>query len=203
MNDYPHKLIEQVLDKLNESRGKSAFGAYQVCPRKRFINEQDDEEVVLWLRSHPITYLKWGILALMMIVVPETVFILGRFDALSSAYVLVVRMIWYLGIFAFLLERFLSWHYSVFIVTNERVVDINFVNLLTRVINYANLNHIESPSMVSGGLARSLFHYGDVYVSTAAEGPVPQAESVPYPDRVIAIISELSEELEKRRERGE
>ena len=90
-----------------------------------------------------------------------------------------------------------------FIVTNERVVDIDFVNFLTRVVSYTNLNHIEEPSMVAGGLFKSIFRYGDVFVATAAEGQTTEGRGVPYPNQVIRIISELSEELEIRRERGE
>ena len=110
---------------------------------------------------------------------------------------------WYVVILGFAFEKFLNWYYSVFIITNERMVDIDFVNLLYRVVSYANLNHIEEPTMAVGGILRSMFRYGDVHVSTAAEKSTLEALAVPYPDKVVNIISQLSEELEKRRERGE
>ena len=98
--------------------------------------------------------------------------------------------------------KVLYWFYSVFIITNERIVDIDFYNLMFRIVTYANLNHIEEPASVTGGFIRSLFKYGDVWVTTASEKPTVEALGVPYPDKVVEIISRLSEELEKRREQG-
>ena len=168
-------------------------------PGKRFINEQEDEEVVLLLRRHPVTNIKWLLIALGMIVMPEILSAIGMFAGAPARFVLVGRLGWYLVVIAYIMEKFLDWYYSVFIITNERLVDIDFTNLLTRHISYANLNHIEEPSMVSGGLFRSMFRFGDVFVSTASAESSLEAHAVPYPDRVINIISELSEELEERR----
>lgn len=198
----PKPMIEQVLRKAGEVPGQAMMGAYCVRPGKRFINEQEDEEVVLLLRAHPITNLKWILIAMVMVVAPEILTAVGAFGDVPVKFLVMGKLVWYLAVLAYGLERFLNWYYSVFIVTNERVVDIDFVNLLTRVMSYANLNHIEEPSMVAGGFFRSLFKYGDVFVPTAAEGQASEGLAVPYPDRVISIISELSEELEKRRERG-
>ena len=82
-------------------------------------------------------------------------------------------------------------------------MDIDFENLMTRTITYANLNRIEEPAMITGGFIRSIFQFGDVYATTASEKPTVEALGVPYPHKVVDIISRLSEELEKRRERGE
>ena len=199
----PKPMIAQVLRKAGETPGRAMMGAYNVRPGKRFISEQEDEEVVLLLRAHPITNLKWILISMVMIIVPEVLTAVGAFADVPVKFLVLGKLVWYLVILAYGLERFLNWYYSVFIVTNERVVDIDFVNLLTRIVSYANLNHIEEPSMVAGGFIRSLFKFGDVFVATAAEGQATEALGVPYPERVISIISELSEELEKRRERGE
>ena len=174
-----------------------------MAPGKRFINEQEDEEIVLLLRRHPVTNIKWLLIALGMIILPELLTAIGMFAAAPARFLLVGRLGWYLVIIGYMMEKFLDWYYSVFIVTNERLVDIDFMNLLTRQISYANLNHIEEPSMISGGLFRSMFRFGDVTIATAADEPGLEASAVPYPDRVINIISELSEELEKRRETGQ
>ena len=174
-----------------------------VSPGGRFINEQEDEEVVLLLRAHPITNVRWMLTVIGALVLPEILVAVGMFANVPFKFVFVGRLVWYLMILGFSFEKFLNWYYSVFIVTNERVVDIDFVNLLHRVVSYATLNHIEEPTMVAGGFIRSWFRYGDVSVATAAEFPAIEARAVPYPDKVIRVISELSEELEKRRERGE
>jgi len=191
--------IQQVLERSGEHKRHLMFHSYVVTPEKRFISEQDDEEVVLLLRAHPITNLRWIILVGLMLVLPQVLDSTGVVDLVSVKYVFMGKLAWYLLTLGIAFEKFLNWYYSVFIITNERLVDIDFKNLLYRVVAYANLNHIEEPSMVAGGFIRSIFHYGDVFVATAAEQGNIEGLAVPYPDRVIRIISELSEELEKDR----
>jgi hypothetical protein len=203
LRDQTRELVKEVLGRVGEKPRKDAGGAYNVWPEGRFINEQEDEEVVLLLRAHPITNLRWILMAILMAVFPELLSLAGMFTGVPLRFMLAGRLFWYLAIFGFCFEKFLNWWYSVLIVTNERVVDIDFVNLLYRVVSYATLNHIEEPSMVAGGFIRSLFRYGDIFVATAAEAATVEGRGIPYPDKVIKIISELSEELEKRRERGE
>jgi hypothetical protein len=197
------KVVTDVLNKVGEIPGKKLWGAYNVHPGKKFMNEQADEEVVMLLRGHPIINLQWIITAIGLLIFPELLSAVGVFTDVPFKVVFVGKLVWYLVTMGFAFEKFLDWYYSIFIVTNERLVDIDFTNLLNRQITYANLDHIEQPSMVSGGLVRSLFKYGDIFISTAAEGPPIDERAIPYPDRVIDIISELSEELEKRRGKSE
>src|SRR3989344_3883938 len=199
----PREMISEILRKAGEMPRKALWGAYSVRPGKKFINEQMDEEVVLLLRAHPVTNSGWILLVILGLILPGLLVVIGIFEPVPAKFVFMGRLIWYLGVLGFGLEKFFNWYYSVFIVTNERLVDIDFINLLYRVVTHVNLNHIEEPSMTTGGLARLMFHYGDVTVSTAAENPNVEALKVPYPDKVVAIVSELAEELEKRRERGE
>lgn len=197
------EMVNRVLKLAGETKRTASWGAYCVLPEKRFISEQDDEEVILLLRAHPITNLGWMLLAILMLLLPGILDYVGLFEMAEARFVFVGKLFWYLMTLGIAFEKFLNWYYSVFIVTNERLVDIDFVNLLYRVVSMATLNHIEEPSMVAGGFVRSIFRYGDVHVATAAERGQVEALAVPYPEKVIRIISELSEELEKRRERGE
>lgn len=197
------QVIEQVLDRVGERPRMALLGAYCVLPPLRFVTQQEDEDVVLLLRAHPITNLGWILLVAVMLVLPGILLATGMFADVSGKYVFVGRLAWYLVTLMFAMEKFLYWYYSVFVVTNERLVDIDFENLLYRVVTYANLDHIEEPAMVTGGFIRSLFQYGDVFVTTASKMPSVEALAVPRPQKVVDIISRLAEELVKRRQRGE
>ncbi|KKU37742.1 MAG: hypothetical protein UX52_C0019G0004 [Candidatus Amesbacteria bacterium GW2011_GWA1_46_35] len=197
------ELVDGVLEKVGEEPRRAMLGAFCVRPDQRFMTQQEDEEIVLLLRAHPITNLGWVLLVILMLVLPGVILGTGVFAAVPGKFVLVGKLVWYLVTLMYAMERFLYWYYSVFIVTNERLVDIDFENLMFRVITYANLNHIEEPAMVTGGFIRSMFQYGDVFVTTASEKPTIEALGVPWPHKVVDIISRLAEELEKRRERGE
>ena len=196
-------VINKVLTDTGESPRKAMLGAYCVYPGGQFITQQEDEEIVLLLRSHPITNVGWLLVGLGMLILPSLLLSTGIFASVAGKFIFIGRLVWYVMTWAYAFEKFLYWYYSVFIVSNERLIDIDFTNVLWREVTYANLNHIEEPKMVSGGFIRSLLRYGDVNVTTASEDPTIEALGVPYPDRVVDIISRLSEELEKRRERGE
>ncbi len=197
------ELVDGVLEKVGVEPGRARLGAFYVRPDQRFMTQQEDEEIVLLLRAHPITNVGWLLLVVLMLVLPGILLGTGVFAAVPGKFVLVGKLTWYLVTLMFAMEKFLYWYYGVFIVTNERLVDVDFENLMYRVVTYANLNHIEEPAMVTGGFIRSIFQYGDVFVTTASERPTIEALGVPWPHKVVDIISRLSEELEKRRERGE
>jgi membrane protein YdbS with pleckstrin-like domain len=195
-------MIDEVLKNVGETPRSAALGAYCVRPTSSFVTQQEDEEIVLLLRAHPIVNIPWMILAVLMFVFPMVLLNTGIFAEVPGKYIFMGKATWYLMLIMFILEKILYWFYSVFIVTNERLVDIDFYNLMYRMITYANLNHIEEPASTTGGFIRSLFQYGNVWVTTASEKPTVEALNVPYPDKVVDIISRLSEELEKRREQG-
>lgn len=195
-------MIDEVLKNVGETPRSAAMGAYNVRPGTTFVTQQEDEEVVLLLRAHPIINIPWIILAILMFIFPIILLNTGMFSAVPGKFIFMGRITWYLMIIMFVMEKILYWYYSVFIVTNERLVDIDFYNLMYRMVTYANLNHIEEPASVTGGFVRSIFQYGNVWVTTASEKPTVEALNVPYPDKVVDIISRLSEELEKRREQG-
>lgn len=196
-------MVDEVVRRSGEERRSAVGNAYLVCPDKRFVSMQDDEIPVLMLRAHPIVNAQWILATIGLLFIPDLLISVGMFAMVPFKIVFLSKLTWYLVLLGFAFERFLDWYFSVIIVTNERVVDVDFENLLQRVISYATLNHIEEPTVVAGGLLRSLFHYGDLYIATAAEESAIEARNIPFPDRVIRIISELSEELEKRRELGQ
>lgn len=194
-------MIAQVLSDVGETPRRSVMGAYCVYPGSRFITQQQDEEIVLMLRAHPITNLGWILVTLVMLVAPSIILASGAFANVPGHFIFIGRLVWYLMTLVYAFEKFLDWYYSVFIVTNERLVDIDFDNLLWRDVTYANLDHIEEPEMITGGFFQSLLRYGDVRVTTASENPSVEALGVPYPERVVDIISRLAEEFNKNRKK--
>ncbi|KKU57325.1 MAG: hypothetical protein UX80_C0019G0017 [Candidatus Amesbacteria bacterium GW2011_GWA2_47_11b] len=169
--DWWKKVVDEVLEKVGEEPRRAMMGAFCVRPDQKFMTQQEDEEIVLLLRAHPITNIGWVLLVILMLVLPSVILGTGVFAAVPGKFILVGKLVWYLVTLMYAMERFMFWYYSVFIVTNERIVDIDFDNLMYRQITYANLNHIEEPEETTGGFIRSMFQYGDVSVTTASEKP--------------------------------
>lgn len=162
----------------------------------RFETQTDKEEVVLFVRQHMIVNLGWVLLTVIMALAPSIFFplVLGRVDIpfqIPVGYIIVVTLFWYVATFGFALASFLTWYFNIYIVTNQRVVDIDFQYLLYKHFSEAELTKIQDISYTSGGLPSIVFDYGNVFVQTAAEVPNLEFLNVPHPDRVVKTIREL------------
>lgn len=179
---------------------KNPLAAFNYIPDKvNFIAADSKEKVILLLRRHPITNVPWIITAVLMIIAPILLDALPLFDAVPLNIRLVASLFWYLITAAFILEEFLDWFFNIYIVTDERVFDVDFVNLLYREITDANIDQIQDVTTKVGGVIPTIFNYGDVVIQTAAEIPQIEFRSVPRPDTVAQVLRELriQEEVEK------
>jgi cell division protein FtsL len=105
----------------------------------------------------------------------------------------VAVIFWYLITFAFILESFLVWFFNASIVTNRRIVDIDFHNLIYKEVSDTEHDQIQDVTYKMGGAVRTIFNYGDVYVQTASEVPNFEFLAVPKPDEVAKLLQELRE----------
>ncbi len=80
------------------------------------------------------------------------------------------------------------WYFNVYILTNERIVDLDFVGILDKQVAFTTLNHIEDITPKTIGFFGTFFDYGNVYIQTAAEKPEFDFEKVPRPDDVAHLI---------------
>ena len=168
--------------------------AFVLYPEKiKFETKEKDEEVVLLLRQHPIVNVGWILVTVAMVYIPFLVNMLGVLDGLPGSFKLIIILAWYLVTLAFALESFMGWFFNVYIVTNKRVIDIDFVNLIYKEVSDANLDKIQDISYSMGGVARTVFNYGDVTIQTAAEVQEFEFKAVPDPARVTKIIKEFME----------
>lgn len=162
-----------------------------------FETQKKEEEVVLFLRPHLATNLPWILMVVLMVLIPGIILpVAWRYLALSvvfpRAYLLVGTLFWYLATFGFALASFLRWFFNIYIVTNERVVDIDFYYLLYKHVAEARLDNIQDISYRTSGIFSTLFNCGDVLIQTASETPNFEFGFVPQPEKVVETISELS-----------
>jgi hypothetical protein len=157
----------------------------------KFVNSDSEEKIITILRRHPITNIPWLILAFFMIIAPSVSNLIPYFDKMSMGYQVILILIWYLVTTAFILEKFLDWFFNVNLITDERILDVNFINLMYREITEAEVEEIQEVTVRPAGGVESFFEYGDVLIQTAAEIPRIIFENVPYPERVAKTLREL------------
>lgn len=161
----------------------------------RFANQEKGETVILFLRQHLITLVPWFALGVVLLIAPTVLFpLLLKLVSFSIhipvGYVIVGTIFWYIATFGLLLSRFIYWFFNIFIVTNERIIDIDFVNLLYKDVSEAQLSRVQDISYQTRGIFATMFDFGDVIIQTAGEVPNFAFEIVPKPSQVVDIISD-------------
>ena len=181
----------------------SPLASFMYCPREaKFAGKDSREDIILILRKHPITNVKWILISLVMIFAPVILRVFPIFSFLPESFQFITMVGWYLLVLAFVFEEFLGWFYNVNVVTDERVFDVDFVNLVYREITDNNIDKIQDVTVRMGGFIRTMFNYGDVIIQTAAEIPQIELEGIPNPDRVAKILRELRVEEEQEKIEG-
>lgn len=180
------------------------FSSYATFPPHMYFETQEEgEEVVLFLRQHLIVNVPWMVLVLFALAIPSTFIFFPPYAAVPLAYQFVVSLIWYLFVAGFTLSKLMSWFFNIYIITDERVVDIDFINILYRKVSTAKIDEIQDVSVVSSGAFETFFNFGSVFIQTSAEVPEFEFTKIPKPDKVGAIINQMidleeQETLEKR-----
>ena len=183
-----------------ENKAQGKLSSFSYLPKKvNFETREKEEKVVLLLRRHPFTNLSWIFIGLLMVAAPTILRVFSLTSFLPAEFGLIATLGWYLLTIAFFLENFLTWFFNVNIVTDERVIDIDFLNLIYKQVSDTNIDKIQDVTYTMGGVARTLFNYGDVFIQTAAEVPNFDFLAVPNPDKIAKILQDLrvEEEIEK------
>jgi len=195
------KLSVVALKKMIEKFGSdSLLTSLSSFPAKVCFETQDDEEeVVLFVRQHPIVNLKWILLVILLLSLPSVFTFFPPYSNLPTNYQFVMILGWYMLVFGYALAKFMGWFFNIYILTDERIVDVDFHNIFFRKISTAKIEEIQDVNVQSSGAFQTFFGYGSVFVQTAAEVSQFEFLSVPHPDKIGKIINQLidAEEQEK------
>jgi len=192
--------FEDLSEKVYEIVGhtKHPFSSLLVNPHVFDFEERDsNEKIILVARPHWFTNVSWVLTAILLIVSPALLKFIPLIGSIPSKFQLLGIVAWYLVTFAFIFEKFLSWWIDVYIITDERVIDIAFNNLLDKKFSEAKISMIQDITSRVSGVAQTMFNYGNVMIQTAAEIPEITFEMVPHPEKIIKILQVLRDEEEQ------
>ena len=187
-----------------EKPSRNPFDAFAPKPLMvySFDSQLDGENVLLLLRKHPITQVTKVLTLILLLLVPFFFGQISFFFLLAKNFQTAILLLWYLIVVGYFLESFLTWFYNVYIITDERIIDIDFLSLIYRNVSAAKLDKIEDITTVSSGAIQSIFDYGTVQIQTAAENTEFEFEDVPHPTKVTQFLNEMLVEEEKEKIEG-
>lgn len=176
---------------------KHSLSSVLVNPDIFTFEERDsEEEILLVARPHWFTNLSWMAISVLMLIAPTLLKFIPIINDIPSKYISLGTLVWYLLTFAIIFENFLSWYFDVFIITDKRVIDIDFNNLLDKKFSEAKLSMIQDVTSKVSGLGQTMFNYGTIHIQTAAEISYITFDKVPHPEKIIKILQLLREEKE-------
>lgn len=189
--------VSQNYKNTSKQNGNNPLGAYCYKPDKvKFETQEPEEKVVLFLRQHPIVNVSWIITAIVLILAPKVLAFFPLLSFLPDRFQLASLILWYLIVTAFVIEKALSWFFNVYIVTDERIIDVDFNDLIYREISDAKIDKIQEVTQSMGGVVGVMFNYGNIYIQTAGAQPSFEFLAVPNPSQVQKVIQELRTEEE-------
>jgi len=162
-----------------------------------FATQEAGEQLILLLRKHPITQVGWILIATIFAIIPTFIDPGSFFIFLPADYSVVINIAWYAGVIAFIFQEFLTWYFNVYLITDERVVDVDFNSLINRNITSAKIGNIEDVTATAGGVLQTIIDYGTVTVQTAGAKPEVEFEDVPHPNLIVELLNELLQEEEQ------
>lgn len=174
----------------HDKTGHYYLHSFCIRPKVRFETQRGDEELILLLRAHPITQIPWILGAVVVFLVPLFLsVIIGHL--FTPKQLIFANFFWYSFLVSYIFINILHYIFNVGIVTNFRVIDVDFHNVLYKEVNQTVLPKIEDITAKTGGFIKMLFHYGDVFVQTAGAEANIEFHGVPEPTEVASIINEL------------
>lgn len=172
-----------------------SLSAFLIAPSGvTFETQGENETIVLLLRKHVVTNLLWALVSILLFFLPFFFPVIApvlNLAAIPIRFQFIGLLLWYLLTLSFVFQNFLMWYYNVYIVTDHRVIDVDFFSLLYKRISDAPLSKIQDVTYSMGGVASALFNYGNVFVQTAAEVPNFEFLAVPSPEKVVKTITTL------------
>jgi membrane protein YdbS with pleckstrin-like domain len=173
----------------------NSLSSYILKPKEvDFETREAKEKIILLLRQHPIVNLKWFLPVVLMVILPSVVSHYSLLSFMPGGFRLILLLFWYLLIASISLLGFLNWYFNVELITDERIIDVDFYNLIYKEVSDANIDKVQDVTYKMGGIFRNLFNYGDVYIQTASEVPNFDFLSVPHPDKVAKLLQDLKME---------
>lgn len=178
-------------------RSTNPLAAFCAKPYKtNFATQDPEEKVLLILRKHPVTQVPWILFVIVGIIMPSFIDPGAFLDFLPIKLQIASTIAWYMAVLIFGIESFLSWYYNVNIITDERVIDIDFTSLMFRNVTSAQLGKVEDVTSTAYGFMGTVFDYGDIRIQTAGAEVDIVFDLVPKPTLVARLLNELLQEEE-------
>lgn len=172
------------------------------------INQKSYEKILFVRRRHPITFVPYVIFFLLLLTAPFGLYWLVTHSSLNqffqnqTGFIISIlgASLYYLSCYLFFYTNFVTFHLDLWIVTNDRLLDMEQNGLFHRTVAELDLYQIQDASSEVNGFFPSLFNYGNISLQTAGEIPKFTFKNVANPNQLREQILQLASEDKKYHE---
>ena len=181
----------------SQKRGPHMLSSYCENPdRIKFVESEPDEQILLFLRKDLITNIPWILTSMLLLLIPIPLFSFIKTFSVDLSFMpayslFLLSVFYYLLVFAYAIVSYFTWFFNISMITQKRVIDIDFAGLVYKNVAATKIEFVEDVSYVQIGVLRNVFDYGDVLIQTAGAMDNFKLHAVPKPERVIQIVEEL------------
>ncbi|OIO07804.1 hypothetical protein CO115_04520 [Candidatus Falkowbacteria bacterium CG_4_9_14_3_um_filter_36_9] len=165
----------------------------------RLPNSLPDEKIIKVIRRDLFILIKKVDILILLVLLPLFFFYaitLNLPDLLtgniSLPIIILIISAYFLFLWLFFLFSFIDYYLDFWIVTNERIIDVQQNGFFSRIISEQKLDKIQDVTSEVHGMMATLFHFGNVQVQTAGAKQKFNFEDVPYPNNVRDLLIKLS-----------
>jgi uncharacterized membrane protein YdbT with pleckstrin-like domain len=152
------------------------------------------------VRRHSVVFFRYLIIFVIMAAIPivgyfllrsNNAFFLDDEQSLSYIFFWMGLTLYGLFVWLFFFAQWLDFYLDVWILTNQRIINIELKGLFSRTVAELDISQIEDVTTETKGFFATMFNMGDVYVQTAGEQPRFVFRQVPNPNEIRTKIVEL------------
>lgn len=158
---------------------------------KEYFSQElkEGEKVITIIRKHWASFLGPVIKIIILIVIP--IFFIGILFA--HTWGVLIFFVWEAIALAYAIHSWITWYFDCFIITDQRIVDIDQRSVFSREVSETALANIQDVTYKVEGILATVFNYGTVEVQTAGADQKIEIDSVFDPKSVQDLIVGVQE----------
>lgn len=165
-----------------------------------FEGKRPEEEVEIFLYSHWIIPALKSVFYFLLALVPLIPMIVFSRDIIAYDVVglcLFVLFAYYMIIWSLYFYEIMLYLLDTWIVTNERILDINQKNFFYRTVAELELSKVQDISVKTSGLIQTIFDFGDLEIQSAGATNKFRFSQVGHPNMIKDKIMKLVMQAKK------
>ncbi|HSX43701.1 MAG TPA: PH domain-containing protein [Candidatus Saccharimonadales bacterium] len=171
----------------------------------KFIEFDDDEELLAEIRKHPIGLVFiWLTGFLITATIVASTAVLGMslgsvggdvVDSSGTLRTIIIAVGLLLGVLSLVITLITAILYqsNVVFVTNEKIAEVMYVSIFNRRVMQLGIGNVEDATVSQKGILPRLFDYGSLVTETAGEMANPAFTYVPKPNYYAQLITQAHE----------